>query len=291
MPEPKRHHYIPIFYLKRWVGLDSRLCEFSRPHDKLKPLRKHPAATGYVDNLYTVDGMPDEHAQIMERLVLAKIDDSASKALHQLLNCNSIDELEIGARIGWARFLYSLTLRTPEQLEWARVKLKEMQPEIVEAERHVYLEKRRDGDPATFEEFKQLYLNDPRNADPKRHLHRFLGNGMAVHHIANMRWSVLNLQNNRHSLLTSDRPVIMTNGLGGMEGHLAMPISPKHIFLAANNSAIERNIHATPHHEIAERLNSRVVEQARRYVYAQDDRQLRFVLNRFGKMLQATPLG
>jgi hypothetical protein len=27
--EPIRHHYIPVFYLKKWTGPDGRLCEYS----------------------------------------------------------------------------------------------------------------------------------------------------------------------------------------------------------------------------------------------------------------------
>jgi hypothetical protein len=44
--------------------------------------------------------------------------------------------------MAWSRFLYSLMLRTPEHLAWAYEKLKEIQPEIVDAERDVYQSKR-----------------------------------------------------------------------------------------------------------------------------------------------------
>jgi hypothetical protein len=56
MSKEGRHHYIPIFYLKQWAGDDKRICEFGRPYDRAKPRRVHPAGTGYMDGLNTVEG-------------------------------------------------------------------------------------------------------------------------------------------------------------------------------------------------------------------------------------------
>ena len=50
----EKHHYIPVFYLKRWIGEDGRLCVYGRPYDRVKANRKHPDATGYEPDLYAV---------------------------------------------------------------------------------------------------------------------------------------------------------------------------------------------------------------------------------------------
>jgi hypothetical protein len=42
--------------------------------------------------------------------------------------------------------------------------------------------------------------------------------------------------------------------------------------------------------ELVEQINDRVASQARRFVYGNDDSQLRFVANRLGKMVPSTPL-
>jgi hypothetical protein len=60
--EPK-HHYIPVFYLKQWMGGDDRVCEFSKPHDRVKPRRTHPDGTGYVRGLNTIAGLPPHEAR------------------------------------------------------------------------------------------------------------------------------------------------------------------------------------------------------------------------------------
>jgi len=43
MKEGEKHHYIPQFYLKQWTGVDRRLCEYSRPYDRLKTRRRFPS--------------------------------------------------------------------------------------------------------------------------------------------------------------------------------------------------------------------------------------------------------
>lgn len=53
-----KHHYIPVFYSKRWTGQDGRLCEYSRPYKVVKPRRTFPDGTGYARGLYTLPDAP-----------------------------------------------------------------------------------------------------------------------------------------------------------------------------------------------------------------------------------------
>ncbi|MDR7141835.1 DUF4238 domain-containing protein [Rhizobium sp. BE258] len=57
MNDPMKHHFLPVFYLKNWRGEDGRLVQFSRPYGtKVKALRKHPDATGFIKKLYAIEG-------------------------------------------------------------------------------------------------------------------------------------------------------------------------------------------------------------------------------------------
>ena len=53
-----RHHYIPVFYTRRWCTNDGRLCEYSRPRDKIHDQRVAPKTTGFQDRLYEMKGVP-----------------------------------------------------------------------------------------------------------------------------------------------------------------------------------------------------------------------------------------
>src|SRR4051794_13646690 len=81
---PYRHHYIPKFYLRRWAGPDGKICQFSRPHRVVVPLRCHPAATGYLDRAYELQGFAPLLAQQVETEFFKPVDSWASDALMNL---------------------------------------------------------------------------------------------------------------------------------------------------------------------------------------------------------------
>jgi hypothetical protein len=105
-----------------------------------------------------------------------------------------------------------------------------------------------------------------------------------------MTWFTYHIEGAKHSLLTSDRPVIMTKGLEGPGAHLAMPISPTVIFFAVRSENSLKRINAMGDNKLVARINMGVALQAVKYVYGVDDTQLRFVANRLGKRSPTPPL-
>lgn len=109
-------------------------------------------------------------------------------------------------------------------------------------------------------------------------------------HLNQMRWSVVTFRKLKHTLLTSDRPIIMTNGLVKPSDHLLLPIGPCMLFVATNNVEIENSIRSIDPGVLITQVNHRVASQARRHVYGADNTQVRFVENRLGRMWPSTPL-
>jgi hypothetical protein len=109
--------------------------------------------------------------------------------------------------------------------------------------------------------------------------------------INNMRWLVLKADTPRFTLLTSDRPVVMTNGLRYDNSQIILPISPYHVFVATNTEQTERYIEMVfARGQMIQQVNERVTLQARKYVYALDDAQSSFVSKRLGKGYASNPL-
>jgi hypothetical protein len=77
-PDGDKHHYIPRFYLKRWTNANGRLCEFSRPYDKVKARMTSPKGTGYIPNLYTLPNLDPDLADDWERRFFLRLDDRAA---------------------------------------------------------------------------------------------------------------------------------------------------------------------------------------------------------------------
>lgn len=230
----------------------------------------------------------------MEERVFKRLDDNAAIALESLLKDDGRIFSDAKLRSGWTRFLVSLHLRMPEDIQnireaWYRIFNKA--PQHLEDE---YQRIREDNYPASLEDL----LSDMTTEEKEHQFARLLLSqlnskkvGEMIHHL---NWNVIELPPNAPKLLTSDRPVVRSASLGGPTGYLAIPISPNLAFFATK---IERNWLVSKEKNIdqmmrrlnlsrpnfAKHLNRSVVRQAQKYVYSRDDAVLSFVDNHFGK--------
>src|SRR6202035_3207809 len=73
-------------------------------------------------------------------------------------------------------------------------------------------------------------------------LHSLMDSELTGTALNRMIWGTIRIDNARYPLLTSDRPLTMSNGIGGPDGYIVMPISPDRIFVATNTAEMARNI-------------------------------------------------
>ena len=110
----RKHHFVPVFYLKRWAGSDGRLVEFQRPYREVKAKRTYPDATGYEMDLYTMPGLPVGSEDYLESAFMSRVDQLASDAIKLLLEGR--DNFTATIKSGLSRFIMSLLHRDPESL-------------------------------------------------------------------------------------------------------------------------------------------------------------------------------
>lgn len=118
--KPQKHHFLPIFYLKRWVesASDRKLVEYSRPYGPLiKRRRTDPAGTGYLERLYAIEGLPPELAQQVEEGFMRPVDTLAADALSLLESGDATMRRSARHRSSWSLFLMSLMMRMPNDLK------------------------------------------------------------------------------------------------------------------------------------------------------------------------------
>lgn len=256
--EPKlsaKHHYIPKCYLKGWTGDDGRLCEFRLNNHRVEARRKHPSQTGYRSNLYTVHGAPLGLSDRIEQGLFRTIDQAASDCL-QIMRGDT-GELPLRLRVRWCSFLLSLVQRNPEKVAAMNQRALEAMPAL--------------------DQSVSTGLNDLA-ADM---LSSFTTLRRVVEHLIAMDWHVVTLTSPRFSILTSDRPLVMTNGIAYDDSHLALPLTSRRVFLATNNErTFRRIVSGVESGESLKLLNDQVVRQALAYAYGDDDVQRRFVSNR-----------
>jgi hypothetical protein len=293
MPKEPKHHYIPIFYLKQWAAEDGRLVEFCRRYQGVVPRPTFPGGTGYVRGLYRLpDAAPGEE-YVVETKLMCDIDNWAAKTLqHLMIDGPKPGILDPRAGIGWCQFLYSLIVRNPEHLLLIKEKLKTLEPgEVAEHIRDDYSEMRGPDDPPTFDEYKATLTSNPPDVPATRVLPVLLKSKRVIRMLVSFKWRTVTADSAKYPLLTSDRPVIMTNGLIRHDAHIILPISPRRLFIATKNEETFHAISSMPTDELAKAVNNKVAEQAYTFVYGTDERQLRFVANRLGKRVQSSPLG
>ena len=278
------HHYIPQFYLRQWAGPDGLLCEFSRPHLEVTAQRKPPKATGHKRHLYTVTGLPPERQSILEDDFFRRTDQTAHDALHFMLgNTDGTGDMPSKLRSGWSRFILSLIHRTPERLALLKEKCRQGLAERLAEIEPTYDDFRTPSDPATFAELKAKMEHDVQHKTWAVLLQDVIDSMTVGTFINAMRWNVVTARNAPHSVLTSDRPVYMTNGVDHPEGQIIVPIGPTQMFVAVNTPEMEEVLRTCDPHRLLGLMNDKVVRNARRYVYGTDDRQLRYVGNRLSR--------
>jgi Protein of unknown function (DUF4238) len=298
--EGDKHHYIPKFYLKQWVGPDGQLCEFSRPYEikegqparsfiPVRTRRVSPDATGYEYGLYTFNNLSPAAVNFIEHEFLMIADHGAYAILCKLLS----NEITLSAddKTAWSRFMMTLFHRSPEGV--ARIKDRVMVdlPTELEKFRPQYDAMRTNREMPTFQAFCEGLSEKDFDAMHLQLLGRVMDSEVVGNALNSMIWGVIKIDRSRYPLITSDRPIIMSNGLGRPDAHIVMPISPDQAFVAVKNEETRVQIeNDAKKGRFVERVNDLVVRQARKYVYGSDDRQRRFVENRLGEKRSWGPL-
>lgn len=277
--EPKKHHYIPRFYLSRWAADDGRLVEFSKPYKGIvKPKRVHPAGTGYEDNLYGFAWSSGSQPQALEKVFFGPVDTKAAEALAMIEAGISEHEWAPPYRSAWTRFILSLLLRTPEDLATLKAEVKSDWLKELPGLDEKYAAAKGPTDPPTLAEY--LEMQQPEFY--ARSAYRILP-GLIDHYgigsvINGYTWRLLTFSDAAPELLTSDRPLWMTPTILEQNAFLIMPIGPKRAFAASLNPHIQYNDEVS----LARTLNLFSASYARKYVYARSDAALNFVVENMG---------
>ncbi|WP_448954692.1 DUF4238 domain-containing protein [Labrys neptuniae] len=266
---------MPVFYLKQWAVQNSKLCEYKRictsnptlcsvdgaDEFRIMPRRTHPEGTGWLLDLYKVEGVPERVAQSFEAAFMRLVDSNANDALKQML-ADPQTPLDLRLRVGWTRFLLSLSFRNPEAVGLLRAHMVDManarplHPEADPIVRHLWA----------------LAL-----------MEEIINNVNLVPVIAGMQWRIVNLGPESPPLLTSDRPLLRPYGLNEERAYIALPINSMTLFVAEHGDFYGRSFAGRPD-EAANFVNLHTVQQAKSLVWGKGDEQLAFVRENMGRL-------
>jgi hypothetical protein len=272
-----RHHYIPVFYLKRWSTDDRKLCEYSRPHKTIYTRRIFPVQTGFQNRLYEKKGVPKAIAQQLEDEFMKPADTFAAVALKMIETSDQRIETDPKYRSAWSLFLMTLLTRMPEDLAALVEILNDDWERDLPRFEKAYANKQKPGSPPTLQEF--IEKEDPdhmarwtMNVAPNLMDHEGIGRALNV-----MRWFVSTTAEDVPSFLSSDRPLFMSGTFSEADCYLTLPIAPHRLFVAVNSEETELQIKGRPAIELVQSTNIQLARQAEKYVYGRDDLEMEFV--------------
>jgi hypothetical protein len=177
----------------------------------------------------------------------------------------------------------SLLHRTPDALHVLRTTIEHMtikgHPDIDEE----WAKLRKEGDPERWLDACLLDNPDFIQQRPLTLLPRLIDNrnlGLFLNH---MKWVILRPQFRDWSFLTSDNPLIVSDGLAKPNGHVALALSSDAMFLAVSDQKTLDEVLAMGARAIFENHNKIVVDRATKFVVAADRVQSRFIRNNFGQ--------
>jgi hypothetical protein len=289
---PSKHHFLPEFYLRRWADAQGMFMRFTEVRPGVLGYRRvHPAQAGFKTDLYRLPGDHDNEmaAQLLEWGFFRHVDNDAARALAILLGEAPL-EWAADTRSGWSRFLLSLLHRTPRHWHQIIAELVRLDAQSLPEMEARYAELRTINDPPTFDEW--IAARDPDYLKKERFkmVARVIDNSEIGTSINNIEWRVYDLSRANLSLLTSDNAVVLVP-IDLPDGHLAIPISPTKLFVAARqrkfHAQLEQVARLTPG-KLVRRLNRLTVERADEVVIGQDESQRPFIEKHFGTKRIAT---
>jgi hypothetical protein len=272
--EPIKNHFNPVFYLKAW-SRDGKVVRYYRPHGPVVATPISPKNTGFDNDLYAFEGVPADKRQLLEKEFFSPVDSKAA-VVHRLLLDGKLDALTGQQRIDWARFMMSMQHRNPFSLdEIKRLAEQNLRANLAVEGDADYLATRAPGDPDTLYDWTALYQPQVLENAHKQFLPGLIDHENLGNHLINMLWSTIGLSTAEFSLLTGDRPVISTHGWKDPNVILALPLSPKCLFVATNTRL--RTLNPTT---LVKDVNDQIVRCAVDFVIGTDASHLRFVERR-----------
>jgi hypothetical protein len=143
-----------------------------------------------------------------------------------------------------------------------------------------YLASKREGDPASVYEYALQETPELENVH-KAFLPELIDCEPLGQIIINMIWAVYDVSKAPYTLLTSDRPCMTHHGGFGHSTCLpTLPLSPTHLFVAANDIRQLHKLETQPLRDTVRKANFLIVKNAVQNVYGENDSHLAFVEQR-----------
>lgn len=286
MDEPKKHHYVPAFYLRGWERPETgKLVEFRKLPRKLGIKEVTAQNTGFQKLLYSYvsdDASGMDHT--FESEYLSSLDNDGANALRVINEADLRFTDEV--KVTWSRLMVSLMTRSPEDVNAFSKGLEFIHENPSPMRQRLIASMCQEFDVNTQEAEEAMASLRPQDVSfaAFKALGHLIECSKLIPVLCAMTWQVRDLQDAKYTLLTSDRPVLNNRELAMPSGLLAMPVSPTRLLIMhGSKSPNADHLLYSSGDVVVRKCNQLIVEAARQYVWSTSQDQKRFVGNRIGK--------
>ena len=232
MSNPKKHHFVPVWYLKEFADKTTKaLCVFDKQKNEWRTQK--PKNVMCINKYYKQDWVPTgvDH-NILEKMLGNKIEPEAKAAFNRLINTRGkISEDDIIAIVVYLDFQ---KIRTYKEGQKAKKLIKEQVtrfalriPEIA---------------PVILNKKVEINIKDQVRFDYMRIL-----SGLHMRYFLNMHWNIIKSEKG-NSFITTDNPVTLINyeqpplletGIGLAGTSVLFPITPSYLLIMTHHSTNE----------------------------------------------------
>ena len=278
------HHFVPEFYLRAWTTPDEsqaeRLTYFQWIQGHLHAARISPKGAARQVDLYAGVDKDGKKTQAVEQEYFGpKVDDPAAPVIAKMIaGGQPLSEAEAGA---FSRYVVAQRIRTPGYVEHVRSEATLAVGEMAAGLEADYQALRQEDWPPSVSDFIQQQMPHLPDYLGVQSLPRLIEQPSLLGDILEFEWGWGHLDAGDQTLLTCDRPVVFTKGLSDPNCIVALPLSPKVAVFAMKDPHRLRQLLERSAQDLVEGLDTNVVMQARRFVYARDELQRAFVERHF----------
>ena len=277
---PRRHHYIPIFYLTEWASGDPLyLWQMSRGYDNginngIAFKHSAPVSMGFKYDLYALLHVGEEMKEWLEDNFFLQVDNEAAIAMRKLAAGNT--NLDPPPRNAWARFIMAMRSRTPDKISYIREAYDRELPNLRAELARDYDQGMAGKEPPPTEDERTAAIEHAISLGTGRLIQGVMDLPNIGNQILQMTWVVINLPDGARDFLTCDYPVV-SNGLQHQEAYFALPISPRKLFVASKSKPLVDKLAQSSPADLTQAVNKAIVENARRFVYGTSNFERVFV--------------
>lgn len=274
--DPKKHHYVPRFYLKRWFNQENEIfiykkgrCDYEKKIAVSKPKQSIEDSKDKIlenfcqeNDLYSLLDVPEDQKQIMEKDYFSKLDSEASNIINKF-DVGLVNNLSDEERSSWISFLLSLIFRSPAGLD-----------NFYQAAQKCY---------DKFNE-ENNYPEELKKFSVKNNVLLYLPQACVKQEfgdiLINLMWFVIKTDGHQ---LTSDMPLVKIGGLDLDILLWCFPLDPNKVFCMTNDSNvvnwylnnkarknIKYDIRKVANPNISKELNHNIIDQSKRFIFASD---------------------